>query len=231
MGRKALSKDRALDPEIREDWMRQLTPYFLQKGIRRINMQDIARELGVSKATVYQHFRSRDEMLEQVVDIVLNQIREQKKVLHEESISYEERFVHVFGLALRQVFSLSTVFLEDIKFYYPDLWGQIQDFYTEWEDDLFNFFSRAVDDGAFSNVHPAITSRMTITLIREMITPEFLIKNDVTVRQVLLDFFRLYTYGIFSGSKVNTEFLENKLQEILSDVLVRPENMFTMSVH
>ncbi|HEX8024265.1 TetR/AcrR family transcriptional regulator [Mucilaginibacter sp.] len=40
---------------------------FLERGIKSITMDDIARHLGISKKTIYQHFRDKNELVTALV--------------------------------------------------------------------------------------------------------------------------------------------------------------------
>lgn len=68
------NKKRALDKEI-----------FIQSGLRlardsakgRLTYRDIGKDLGVDATAIYRHFRSKDELFEQLFDRILLQVCEQ----------------------------------------------------------------------------------------------------------------------------------------------------------
>jgi len=43
---------------------------FLRYGIRSVTMDDVSRELGISKKTLYQYFRDKEELVAKVVDVL-----------------------------------------------------------------------------------------------------------------------------------------------------------------
>ena len=45
---------------------------FFRLGIRSVSIDDICRELGMSKKTFYVYFASKDEMIEQMLQANLN---------------------------------------------------------------------------------------------------------------------------------------------------------------
>ena len=47
------------------------TEVFLANGYSRTSMDDIARQAGVSKQTVYQHFKSKEQLLTHVVTSII----------------------------------------------------------------------------------------------------------------------------------------------------------------
>lgn len=222
MGRKALPKSRTLDPEVRQKWLNILVPYFLKNGLRRVTMDDIARLLGVSKATIYEHFNSRDELFEMAVDYILDQIGGNKDILYRSELSYQDRFLHLFGLVLKQVIGITPILLEDIKYQYPLLWQKIQDYYQDWELTLQDFFKMAMKDGSFTQVHPALISRLITGVLREFINPEFLVSNQITIEQAFLDMLTILSQGVMMVSQENQKELRQKVRDIMIGTLFFP---------
>lgn len=50
---------------------------FAEKGYHQAKMTDIAKELGVSKGTIYQYFKSKEDLFKAVVQIPLEKVREE----------------------------------------------------------------------------------------------------------------------------------------------------------
>ncbi|MFW9831435.1 MAG: TetR/AcrR family transcriptional regulator, partial [Candidatus Thorarchaeota archaeon] len=50
---------------------------FAKKGYHKAKMTDIAKELGVSKGTLYQYFKSKENLFQAVVQIPLEKVEEE----------------------------------------------------------------------------------------------------------------------------------------------------------
>jgi AcrR family transcriptional regulator len=101
--------------------LRESKVLFQKYGIRSISMDDIARELGVSKKTLYQHVSSKADLLEKgfeknqcdfkiVVQELSNKNLNAIDELLEVSIMVNDEFKN---------FNPSTIF--DLQKYYPDI--------------------------------------------------------------------------------------------------------------
>lgn len=222
MGRKALPKKRILDPETREKWLQTLLPYFLKNGFRRVTMNDITRQLGISKATLYEHFQSRDELYSESLELLLKQVGDARVILDDQSLSYEDRFLRLFGVVLRQVIGISPILLEDMKYHYPALWQRVQEYYQDWERTLHDFFKEAMEAGAFQKVHPALISRVITSLLREFMNPEFLMQNQITVEQAFTDMLKLLSEGFLISSESDPEALKEKVRDIIIGSMFYP---------
>lgn len=104
--------------ETRDKIIATASGLFLKMGIRNITMDQIATEAGVSKRTIYELFRDKDDLIIQsLIQLIINN---NKKLI---SIIEQSRHVigAVFLIMRREVEhrnSYSQIFIEDIKKYY-----------------------------------------------------------------------------------------------------------------
>jgi AcrR family transcriptional regulator len=66
---------------------------FQSKGFNETSMQDVMGQLGIAKGTIYHYFKSKEELLEAVVEHIVNEEIKQKRILmNETSGTALERF-------------------------------------------------------------------------------------------------------------------------------------------
>ena len=90
MGRKNIQKNRYKDPLIKEKYVMKLLVYFQKNGIRNFSMSQLAQDFNVSKTTLYNHFESKEEMVEKALDYKLSVIGEYESVLENITLPYKE---------------------------------------------------------------------------------------------------------------------------------------------
>ena len=104
--------------ELKDRIILQAGELFMKHGIKRISMDEIASRLGISKRTIYQNFKDKE-------DLLLHYIRhlETMKTEYVKDVSKDEQtVVHVFLRIIemrKEFYFLNMVFLDDIKKYYP----------------------------------------------------------------------------------------------------------------
>src|ERR1035437_6039440 len=54
-----------IDPKLQEI-LEKTIELFYEFGIRNLNMDDISRSLGISKKTLYQHVKSKEDLIEKL---------------------------------------------------------------------------------------------------------------------------------------------------------------------
>ena len=108
-----------------EDIIIKVSDLYLKYGIKSVTMDDVARELGISKKTLYLHFKDKDELVKKVVDFHMDgQLAQMREVASQKTNAIEEllmlsKFLSEF---FKQVNPSVTY---DLQKYYPEIWKNI----------------------------------------------------------------------------------------------------------
>jgi AcrR family transcriptional regulator len=107
---------------IKKNILKRCQPLFLRYGIKSVTMDDIARELGISKKTLYQHFDTKNKIIDQMVvehfeteHIIMATILNSATDAIDEILSIAQ---HV-ALELAQ---LTSTFIYDLQKYHRETW-------------------------------------------------------------------------------------------------------------
>lgn len=87
----------------------------MQLGTRNVSMDDIARELGMSKKTIYQYYADKDELVNAVLDFILNKM---KKDCDEYCVKAKDAIHELFlimELMVVQFRNLNPIILHDLE--------------------------------------------------------------------------------------------------------------------
>ena len=91
----------------------------MQYGIRSVSMDDIATNLGMSKKTIYQYFKDKDELVEAVVDEVIST----NQYACKQDIDRSENAVHEIFLVMEMMAemfkTMNPFILHDMQKYHP----------------------------------------------------------------------------------------------------------------
>jgi TetR/AcrR family transcriptional regulator, cholesterol catabolism regulator len=121
--------------ETKEKILKRASGMFTSLGIRNVTMDSLASELGISKRTIYEMFRDKDEL---VIESLRYMIIENNKELLEIIKDTENVVEAMFLITRRQEKrrkEFPRVFLEDIKKYFP----LVQASFYSCKDDLKKF--------------------------------------------------------------------------------------------
>lgn len=103
-----------------DEMLERVTGLYRKFGIKSITMDDISRELCISKKTLYQFFNDKDDMVNKVIDHELtSSINCLDRVRANAGNAFEELF-EVNRLILTIVKKYSPAFEYDLRKYYPE---------------------------------------------------------------------------------------------------------------
>ena len=92
---------------------------FWKFGFKRVTIEEIAREAGVSKMTFYKYFPNKMELAIVVLDEVFETSMENVRKLHDEHISPAETLKKILHLKSEGTRNISEEFIKDL-YSYPE---------------------------------------------------------------------------------------------------------------
>lgn len=121
---------------------------FALSGIRAVKMDDIAKNLGISKRTVYELYATKEDL---VLETVLKWREEREKRLQAvvtASTSAIDLLVEVLGIQLQTAASTNVNFFQDIQIY-PKVAQSVKAYLEGQQAYASQFFAQGVEEGYF----------------------------------------------------------------------------------
>ncbi len=101
---------------------------FLTSGIKSVTMDDIATHLGMSKKTIYQFFKDKNDLVIALVKKKLQDDEEQMSDIISRSGNVIEEMINMMKCS-EEIFSrINPIVIHDLQKYHPDAWKQFQAF-------------------------------------------------------------------------------------------------------
>jgi TetR/AcrR family transcriptional regulator, cholesterol catabolism regulator len=94
---------------------------FIKHGIRSITMDMIAEQLGISKRTIYETFKDKDELLKCCIEAATDEQMAIVEKIMTDSVNIIEAMIKVVKHNVTILNSVSPLFFHDIKKYYSKL--------------------------------------------------------------------------------------------------------------
>ena len=104
---------------------------FSEYGIRNISMDDIAKNLHISKKTIYKHYSCKNEL---VKDIYLNEYYHFKTSLHtldKENNDAISKTIQLYNFTILKILSVKEHVHFDLVKCYPDFYNKLIELYKE----------------------------------------------------------------------------------------------------
>ncbi len=189
------------EPALRGRVLAAARDLFLERGFRRTTADDIARELGVSKATLYKTFRSKDEILRVVVRETMAEMQAGVESLVDDgTLGFVEKITALLAFLAERMSRLGPVLIRDIQRAVPGLWQEILDFRR---DKILRNFGIILESGRSegfirADVDPDILLQMFLNLVQQFVTPEEVRRTGRSPAALLGSVIKVFFQGILT---------------------------------
>ena len=109
---------------------------FFHYGINSISTDNISGELGISKRTFYQHFESKEQLVEVIVSDEIDQARRNLRKLKMCGFNAVVEAIKICELDLKYKRLRSINYLRDIQKSYPAIWDQYEAFKEKYIENV-----------------------------------------------------------------------------------------------
>lgn len=105
-------------------FIQKVTKLFEENGAKTLTMDDIAKEFGMSKKTLYKDYKNKEALLEEVLSYRLNGILESMKTLEEKIDNAIQRMLSRDEEIEKASSSNNTIMLRQLVKYYPQIFNR-----------------------------------------------------------------------------------------------------------
>lgn len=194
------------------DILERILSMFTRYGIRSITMDDIARELGVSKKTLYLDFEDKNDLIRRVIDFDMMQSRKLLEEVHRTDLNAIEEIVLVNDRIHQNRSRYNPTFYYDLKRYYPETY---QAWLNEKRQNMFGLIVGNLQKGKREGLYRKEINETIIGKLY-MARMEMLNSNEIIDGQHLLSaeflqeifFYHLHAICNENGLKTLAEFRE-----------------------
>lgn len=185
---------------------------FLRHGFIRVTMDEISAKLGISKATLYKSFATKEDLLRAVVRVLLNDILNGvEATIKNDRMDFVDKLVSLLTFMGVQVTRIVSILGVDIQKAAPEIWEEIEEFRREKIFKNFRIILEAgVSNGTFRrDLNLDLLLQMFMTLVQDFLNPETLIRLGCSAPDIFKSIFQVFFEGIIADS-ARVEFLDKE---------------------
>lgn len=184
---------------------------FARFGVRTITMEDLARQAGISKKTIYQEFEDKKDLVKAVFAAILEQDRKRLAFILEQGDGVIEHLVQTSKMMRERLTSINPLVILEVQKYFPEAWNLFESFKQETiQQDLIKVLERGKELGYFRpEIDSRILARVRLTQVTSAFDPKNFADPDynlVEEQMIVLDHF---LHGIFT-EKGRQEYFSQK---------------------
>lgn len=121
---------------------------FWKYGYKRVTIEEICKEAGVSKMTYYKYFSNKIELVKTIMDAILRISLDRYKAIMASDIPYPEKVVEMIHLKKDQIEHMSSEFFKDyVQSGDPELISYLEQLSGESMQMFMDDFRKAQENG------------------------------------------------------------------------------------
>jgi AcrR family transcriptional regulator len=173
---------------------------YLKFGIKSVTMDEMARQLGVSKKTLYQYVNDKNELVEACIVFEMQQAFDGVNTIMSKELNAIEELLEIGRFMIKELGAIHPSIFFDLSKYHPGVFKLIQHHKDEnMCNTLVSNLQRGVDEGVYrENLTPSIVARLHMSLMDVIIRGEAVPVSEYRVDEVYSEFFRYHVRGIAS---------------------------------
>lgn len=186
--------------EVRDNIILVAENLFIRYGFKRVTMDDIAREMAISKKTIYQFFKDKNEIVCSVTEKFLQREGCQIQALEKESENVIEHLVNTSKHLRKHVSSVNPGAMYDLKKYFPEGWK----IFIHYKEEVFlksivKILKQGVDEGLFrAEINPEILGIMRMEQIQMPFDESLYPRDRFDFTQVQMQLLGTFIAGILT---------------------------------
>ncbi len=203
--------------ETRDRILTEAESLFKRRGVRSVTMDDIAKELGMSKKTVYQYFSNKADIVHGVTSSHFHQEKCITNGIMEKAGNAVEEFLMILQAFTKSMQEIPTTMVYEIQKYYPKAWCLFDEFKQDYVMDAVRTnLVTGVKQGLYrKDMNIEIVTKLRVEQLDMVFNPETFSPREYDLYEVQAEQFRLFLHGIVTikGKKLIYKYLNQSEDE------------------
>ena len=197
--------------ELKDRIIQEASTLFFRNGIKSITMSDIAIYLGISKRTLYEVFKDKEELLRACIDYHTScAIKEREEIL-----SKAENVIDTMMLAyakhLNDAHSANKSLWHDLKKYHPQIYQQITKQQGDEMNDFLPLLKKGIEQGLIrAEINPEICLWLIKSQFKTLLEGDLAIDDKYSINQFVRAIILNFTRGI--ATTKGNELIDNTIK-------------------
>jgi AcrR family transcriptional regulator len=191
----------------------QAAELFTKYGVKSLTMDDIARQLGISKKTLYQHVDNKKDLVRKSIEVhidgeecaMMNQLDSSGNAIDE--------LMSMTRLVGSQMKDMHPSVIFDLKKYHTDAYKCLVDHRDQF---IYSNIKRNIENGVKSglyrdNINPEILTRLYLSMVNVILDPQHNTLSNYSNAEVYIEMIRYHIRGIASAK--GRDYLKEKFKQ------------------
>tara|TARA_B100000795_G_scaffold263054_1_gene241687 strand:- start:15820 stop:16428 length:609 start_codon:yes stop_codon:yes gene_type:complete len=197
MGRKSHVKPRKPITKKVNLWLEELLIQLQYKDLEKLTIDDLAELAEKSKSTIYQYFKSKEDVLLAVCQTRVDSLTEVILETLQQKPTTIQLYKRLLEILANGTAGISISFLQTIKKNYPKVWLVIEKFTDNFIEILKEQYKIGITEGVFNAISIDLMTHLDRIFIMEVVTnPKLFNDKEFTITNLISDYLNLRLVGL-----------------------------------
>jgi len=185
------------DAVLRQRILDETVNLYYECGLH-FTMDQLAKNLGMSKKTIYLVFPDKEDLLMTMVDYIFDFIRDSKERVIQEDLPLPEKLRQVMGMLTDKYENADLAALYELRDRYPTVFTRVAErLESGWESTI-ALLEQGVQEGIFRQFQIPIFKLMMEATLEQFFQRDVLVRNGIPYREALDQVVDILLFGIMA---------------------------------
>lgn len=186
---------------------------FMHYGIKSVSMDDISREAGISKKTLYQHVDDKKDLVKKTISRYLNSEENACESICGDVVNPIEQLLMISSRLSSNLKSLNPSLFLDLQKFYPQSWALMNQHRTKFiYDQVKTNLTQGVEQGYYrEDLNIEFVVRMYIGMVNIIMDPEMFPQMEFPFYKLTQSLMKYHFHAIASDKGM--KYLEKLIQD------------------
>lgn len=197
-----------------QEIIQKIAGLYLRYGVKSLTMDDLAHELGVSKKTLYLHFRDKKDVVAKAVDYLIEKQREGiGQVMENPDGNAIDQLMQITLFFASLLNNASPSLTYDLQKYHPEVWEEVEAFK---QNDIFSLImgniERGMGEGLYRhNLNKEIIASIYISRMEMYVADLWRPLDKYSLPEIFQELFAYHIRGI--ASEQGIQYMEQNMEQ------------------
>lgn len=187
-----------MNEEHRNKILESAKELFFMHGIKRITVDDICQQIGVSKKTLYVFFKNKEELIERLLENNLNENKKEFENIFKKSNNSIQEIILLMEHLAEMFSEINPYVFYDLQKYHPVVWRQFKEFKETF---LFQIIvknlEKGIQEGLYRHkINIEILAKLRIEETQMAFNPLIFQKEKYKISEIQIELLDHYLHGI-----------------------------------
>ncbi|MEX3619691.1 TetR/AcrR family transcriptional regulator [Paenibacillus glucanolyticus] len=178
------------------------TMRLIQRQGFTFTVSDLVRELAISKRTIYDHFSSKEEIVEHIIDGMIRHIQEQERdIAADEELTIPEKLRQILICLPQEMEKMDLGMLPDLKRSHYPQWEKLDTFFREEWGIVSELMEQGMAEGSLKRIHLPVFIDLYLGSLHQIYDSRATVKHQLPLGELLESIMDILLFGIAADKR------------------------------